>query len=85
MFQVIFLLLCVSGVPQIDSWEPLYLYTGGGCGLSVTAVDVNEDDQFDLLFAGDYINIEYFENTASGFVQGSDFMADGQVLQTWCS
>lgn len=83
MFTGVILFLCVSGVPQIDSWEPLYLYTGGGWGLSVTAVDVNEDDQFDLVFTGDYINIEYFENTASGFVQGSDFMADGLVLETY--
>lgn len=83
MFTGFILLLCVSGVPQIDSWEPLYLYTGGGWGLSVTACDVNADGLFDLLFAGDYIDIDYFQNTGSGFTLGPDFMADGFVLETW--
>lgn len=81
MFSI--LLLCLSGVPHIDSWEPLFTYSGYGWGVSVTACDVNEDGLCDLLFTGDYIDIDYYTNTGNDFVQLDTLMADGYNIDTF--
>ncbi len=83
MLFSLFLIAGLQCTVEIDSWESLFTYDGNGWGISVTASDVDEDGLIDLLFAGDYINIDYYRNTGDGFELQPPLQADGNVITVY--